>query len=148
MWSRNSLTERLGLKWPILQAPMGSITTPQLAAAVSDAGGLGGLGMWGFDADDARRRIEGFRQLSAGGLNVNYPLWPAPGELSAAAPEMRARRLRDAHRHRRGHRALVGFPPDPVGAEILACHGEVFTPLLVVYTGAGSRGLRLWTPGR
>ena len=57
-------------------------------------------------------------------------------------------RLRDAHRHRRGHRALVGFPPDPVGAEILACHGEVFTPLLVVYTGAGSRGLRLWTPGR
>ena len=91
MWSRNSLTERLGLKWPILQAPMGSITTPQLAAAVSDAGGLGGLGMWGFDADDARRRIDGFRQLSAGGLNVNYPLWPDPGDLSASAPEMRAR---------------------------------------------------------
>jgi hypothetical protein len=33
MWSRNALTERLNLKWPILQAPMGSITTPALAAA-------------------------------------------------------------------------------------------------------------------
>ena len=62
MWPHNVLTERLNLRYPILQAPMGSITTPSLAAAVSDAGGLGGLGMRGFSADDARRRIEGFRQ--------------------------------------------------------------------------------------
>lgn len=70
---------------------MGSITTPSLAAAVSDAGGLGGLGMWGFDADGARRRIEGFRQLSSGSLNVNYPLWPDPGDITDASPGMRAR---------------------------------------------------------
>jgi nitronate monooxygenase len=48
MWSRNAFTERLKLKWPILQAPMGWLSTPALAAAVSNAGGLGGLGMWGF----------------------------------------------------------------------------------------------------
>ena len=42
MWSRNALTERLNLKWPILQAPMGWLSTPALAAAVSNAGGLGG----------------------------------------------------------------------------------------------------------
>jgi nitronate monooxygenase len=79
MWPRNALSERLNLEWPIFQAPMGSITTPALAAAVSNAGGLGGLGglgMWGFSPDDAERRIAGFRQLSGGGLNVNYPLWP------------------------------------------------------------------------
>ena len=79
MWPQNDLSRRLNLKFPILQAPMGSITTPSLAAAVSDAGGLGGLGMWGLSADSARRRIEGFRQLCSGSLNVNYPLWSDPG---------------------------------------------------------------------
>src|SRR5215204_5045673 len=78
MWSQNALTERLKLKWPILQAPMGWLSTPALAAAVSNAGGLGGLGMWGFSAEDAERRIAGFRQQSSGSLNVNYPLWPEP----------------------------------------------------------------------
>jgi len=42
MWARNAFTERLNLKWPILQAPMGWLSTPALAAAVSNAGGLGG----------------------------------------------------------------------------------------------------------
>src|ERR1043166_6452520 len=76
MWPNNAFTERLRLKWPILQSPMGWLSTPALAAAVSNAGGLGGLGMWGFSAADAERRIAGFRQQSSGGRNVNYPLWP------------------------------------------------------------------------
>jgi nitronate monooxygenase len=78
MWSVNDLTERLHLKWPILQAPMGSASTPALAAAVTNAGGLGGLGMWRRSADQTARRIAGFRQQSAGSLNVNYPMWPDP----------------------------------------------------------------------
>jgi nitronate monooxygenase len=61
MWPQNAFTERLKLKWPILQAPMASLSTPELAAAVSNAGGLGGIGMWGFSAEDAERRIAGFR---------------------------------------------------------------------------------------
>ena len=91
MWSRNELTERLKLDWPIFQAPMGDYTTPALAAAVADSGGLGGLGMWGYSAEEAERRIAGFRQLTAGSLNVNYPLWEHPGELSGRGLEMRAR---------------------------------------------------------
>ena len=79
MWSVNTLTERLNLRWPILQAPMGSASTPALAAAVTNAGGLGGLGMWGRSAGQAVRRIAGFRQQSGGSLNVNYPIWPDPG---------------------------------------------------------------------
>ena len=50
---------------------MGSASTPALAAAVSNAGGLGGLGMWGRSADQAARRIPGFHQQSGGSLNVN-----------------------------------------------------------------------------
>jgi nitronate monooxygenase len=57
---------------------MGIMSTPALAAAVSNAGGLGGLGMWGLTADEAGRRIAGFRQQSGGSLNCNYPIWPQP----------------------------------------------------------------------
>jgi nitronate monooxygenase len=89
MWSRNAFTERLNLKWPILQAPMGSMSTPSLAAAVSSAGGLGGLGMWGLSAEDAERRINGFRQQCGGGLNVNIPLWPEPNIAPHASEAMR-----------------------------------------------------------
>lgn len=123
MWPDNVLTERLNLRYPIFQAPMGSITTPSLAAAVSDAGGMGGLGMWGFNADDARRRIEGFRQLSSGSLNVNYPLWPDAGDLGDAAPGMRKRvqDLYDANG--------LGAVPVPQGSagEVSAEHLETLT---------------------
>lgn len=91
MWSQNALTDRLNLKWPILQAPMGSFSTPALAAAVGNAGGLGGLGMWGFSGEDAERRIAGFRQQSGGSLNVNYPIWLDPGDVANAGKTMRAR---------------------------------------------------------
>lgn len=91
MWPQNALTERLNIRWPILQAPMGWLSTPALAAAVSNAGGLGGIGLWGFSAEDAERRIAGFRQQSGGSLNVNYPLWPEPEIAADVADPMRKR---------------------------------------------------------
>jgi nitronate monooxygenase len=110
MWSRNALTKRLNLEWPILQAPMGNLSTPSLAAAVSNAGGLGGIGMWGFSADDAERRIAGFRQQSGGALNVNYPLWDDPGDLTGVGEEMR-RRLQAFY-----DESGLGAMPEPVGS--------------------------------
>jgi nitronate monooxygenase len=91
MWPQNAFTERLKLKWPILQAPMGWLSTPALAAAVSNAGGLGGIGTWGFSAQDAQRCIAGFRQQSGGSLNVNYPLWPEPKIGPEVSEPMRTR---------------------------------------------------------
>ncbi len=91
MWARNKLTEMLNLEWPILQAPMGEYTTPELAAAVSNAGGLGALGMWGFSPEEVVARIAGFREQSKGSLNVNYPLWEDPGDLANIAMPMRKR---------------------------------------------------------
>ena len=41
---RTRLTERLGIKHPILLAPMGTISGGRLAAAVTDAGGFGLIG--------------------------------------------------------------------------------------------------------
>jgi len=109
MWPSNALTERLNLKWPILQAPMGSASTPGLAAAVSNAGGLGGLGMWGRTAEQAGRRIAGFRQQSGSSLNVNYPIWPDPAAPAEAAEAMR--------RHLQPHYDALGLGsvPQPQG---------------------------------
>jgi nitronate monooxygenase len=70
---------------------MGDYANPSLAAAVANSGGLGGLGMWGYSPREAERRIAGFRQLTAGSLNVNYPLWESPGELSGKGIAMRLR---------------------------------------------------------
>jgi nitronate monooxygenase len=110
MWSENALTERLKIRWPILQAPMGWLSTPALAAAVSNAGGLGGIGMWGFSAQDAERRIASFRQQSGGSLNVNYPLWPEP-EITADVVDPMRKRLQ-AHYDSKG----LGPVPRPEGA--------------------------------
>jgi nitronate monooxygenase len=110
MWSRNALTERLNIRWPILQAPMGWLSTPALAGAVSNAGGLGGIGMWGFSAEDAERRIAGFRQQCGGSLNVNYPLWPEP-KITAEVTEPMRKRLQ-AHYEAKG----LGPVPKPEGA--------------------------------
>jgi nitronate monooxygenase len=110
MWPQNALTERLNIRWPILQAPMGWLSTPALAAAVSNAGGLGGIGMWGFSAEDAERRIAGFRQQSGGSLNVNYPLWPEP-EITADVADPMRKRLQ-AHYDAK----CLGPVPGPEGA--------------------------------
>ena len=58
MWPKNALTERLNIDYPILQAPVGNLSTPTLAAPVRNVGGLGGIGMWGFSAEDARLKSE------------------------------------------------------------------------------------------
>src|SRR5437763_266707 len=109
MWPKNALTERLNLRWPILQAPMGSASTPSLAAAVTNAGGLGGLGMWGRTAEQAARRIAGFRQQSGGSLNVNYPIWPDP----RCAPEITEAMQRHLQPHYDSHG--LGAVPEPQG---------------------------------
>jgi len=116
MWSSNAFTDRLNLRWPILQAPMGWLSTPALAAAVSDAGGLGGLGMWGFSAEDAERRIAGFRQQSSGSLNVNYPLWPEP-RITAQASEAMRKRLQPHYDAK-----SLGVVPEPKGASSEVSH--------------------------
>jgi len=50
---------------------------------------LGGIGMWGLSAEEAARRIAGFRQLSGGSLNVNYPIWPDPMYAAETSEAMR-----------------------------------------------------------
>jgi nitronate monooxygenase len=71
MSSLHPFLERLGIEFPIIQAPMAGVSTPQLAAAVSNAGGLGSLGIGASTADQARQMIEEARSLTRRPFNVN-----------------------------------------------------------------------------
>ncbi|QEA38178.1 nitronate monooxygenase [Pistricoccus aurantiacus] len=71
MSSSTSVLERLGIEHPIIQAPMAGVSTPRLAAAVSNAGGLGSLGIGASTADQARKMIEETQRLTPRPFNVN-----------------------------------------------------------------------------
>ena len=60
-----------GLRKPIVQAPMAGISTPEMAAAVSNAGALGSLGVGAMNAQQARDAIRATRALTNAPFNVN-----------------------------------------------------------------------------
>src|SRR5277367_5899190 len=66
-----TLLETLAIDLPIIQAPMAGVSTPAMAAAVSNAGALGSIGVGATDAEGARRMIVAFRERSRRSLNVN-----------------------------------------------------------------------------
>lgn len=62
---------KLGMNLPIIQAPMAGVSTPEMAAAVSNAGGLGSLGVGPYDAQATRRLIAEVRSRTDRAVNVN-----------------------------------------------------------------------------
>ncbi len=77
---RTELCDRFGIEYPILQAGMASVAGPELAAAVSAAGGLGILGVAFTAPDEVRARIRRVRELTDKPFGVNLLLhsevWP------------------------------------------------------------------------
>lgn len=71
---KTPLTRLLNIEYPIIQAPMGRNTNPALAAAVSNAGGLGMLGLVNRDGDDVRRETREVRRLTDRPFGVNFIL--------------------------------------------------------------------------
>ncbi|EMZ5448516.1 MULTISPECIES: NAD(P)H-dependent flavin oxidoreductase [Providencia] len=63
--------QRLGLRYPIIQAPMAGVSIPELAAAVSEAGGLGSLGLGASSVPQAKALIEKTNALTDKPFNVN-----------------------------------------------------------------------------
>ncbi|MCW5171384.1 nitronate monooxygenase, partial [Burkholderia cenocepacia] len=67
----SDFTTRLNIEHPVIQAPMAGVATPRLAAAVSNAGGLGSLGIGASTTAQARQMIEETRALTNRPCNVN-----------------------------------------------------------------------------
>lgn len=88
------LPGQLGLTVPIVQAPMAGVSTPAMAAAVSDAGALGSIAVGAVDAGRARAMIRAVRERTIRAFNVNLFVHATPradaareaGWIDAMAP--------------------------------------------------------------
>jgi len=69
---KNRITELLGVKYPIVQAPMGWIARAQLASAVSNAGGFGIIETSSGRLDEVKEEVKKMRGLTdkPWGINV------------------------------------------------------------------------------
>jgi nitronate monooxygenase len=67
----NPLLAKLGIRLPIIQAPMAGVSTPAMAAAVSNAGGMGSLGVAALNVDGVRQAIAQTRALTQQPFNIN-----------------------------------------------------------------------------
>jgi nitronate monooxygenase len=72
---------KFSLKYPVLQAPSGG---QELAAAISNAGGIGAFALWRTSPDMARQNVEHMRTLTKKPFIVNYVLTFEPESLAAA----------------------------------------------------------------
>ena len=72
----------IGTEYPIIQAPMALVGTPQLAAASSNAGALGSLGCAVLTPDAFRSQVDELRALTNKPFNVNFfsHIQPQPNE--------------------------------------------------------------------
>jgi NAD(P)H-dependent flavin oxidoreductase YrpB (nitropropane dioxygenase family) len=68
---RTALTELLGIRYPVVQAAMGYVSGPRLAAAVSDAGGLGLIASATMSLAELDKAIEETAGQTAGPFGVN-----------------------------------------------------------------------------
>lgn len=85
---RTRLTDLLDLETPIVQAPIGGATTPELVAAVSNAGALGMLSLTWHSPDEARDLIRQTRALTSKPFGINLVLeWDPWDRLEIAIAE-------------------------------------------------------------
>jgi enoyl-[acyl-carrier protein] reductase II len=106
------VSDLLGVRYPILQAPMGYIARAQLASAVSNAGGLGIIETSSGQLEQVREEIRSMRDLTDEpfGVNIAQLFVRDPAEIvgfvaeegvrfvttSAGNPELLTTRLHDA----------------------------------------------------
>ena len=87
---QTAFTRLVGCTVPIQLAGMGSILSPELAAAVSEAGALGQITFAGIEVDDAKRRLDKLTSLTSKPFGVNLLIPMLDREILAySAPKAR-----------------------------------------------------------
>ena len=75
---KTAVTERLGIKYPIIAGGMAYISTPEFVAAVSEAGGMGILPSGTYtEAEQIRTDIHRVRELTDKPFAVNFTFMPS-----------------------------------------------------------------------
>ena len=72
-WRENRLTSRLGLQYPIIQGPLGGLSSQRLTAGVSNYGSLGSFGVHGLKTEAIRKVIREIKGLTPKPFAMN--LW-------------------------------------------------------------------------
>ena len=91
MWPNSKLIDLLEIQHPIVQAPMGGESTPAMAIAVGNAGGLGGLGCSYMSNEELIAKVEQIRAGTSAPFNLNFFAHPEPetdAEVIAATREL------------------------------------------------------------
>src|SRR5438445_10818826 len=89
---KTRLTELLGIRHPIVLGGMSGATGADLVAAVSEAGGLGTLGVSSMSADEIRAAVETIRARTSRPFGLNLLLFTVGDDqidaLLAARPRV------------------------------------------------------------
>src|SRR5207237_1287055 len=72
-WNENRLTAKLGIDYPVIQGPLGGLSSQKLTAAVSNFGGLGSYGAHGLAPEAIKDVIGEIRSLTSKPFAMN--LW-------------------------------------------------------------------------
>ncbi|MFB4349965.1 NAD(P)H-dependent flavin oxidoreductase [Microbacterium sp. CR_7] len=81
----SDLRALFGIEHPIVLGPFGGLSSVALTAAVSEAGGLGGFGLYGFDGDRIRETVTQLRAATARPFAVN--IWLPTGDEVLPNPQ-------------------------------------------------------------
>ncbi len=87
-WNRNRLTAKLGIDYPIIQGPLGGLSSQRLTAAVSNFGGLGSFGAHGLGPEAIKDAIAEIRSLTGKPFAMN--LWVSMEDEGAWASDENA----------------------------------------------------------
>jgi nitronate monooxygenase len=110
------LLDLLGIKVPIIQAPMAGVSTPEMAAAASNAGALGSIAIGAVGPGEAANMIGAVRAATSAPFNVNLfchaPARPKPeverAWIERLRPEYSALGTRPPDHLREIYRSFVG----------------------------------------
>src|SRR5437016_9451520 len=72
-WNQNRLTAKLGIEYPIIQGPLGGLSSQRLTSAASNFGGLGSFGAHSLPPDAIKDVIAEIRSLTSKPFAMN--LW-------------------------------------------------------------------------
>src|SRR5271170_3540442 len=105
-WKTTRVSSALGVEYPIIQGPLGGLSTQRLTAKVSNFGGLGSFGAHGLGPSAIKDVIAEIRELTTKPFAMN--LWVSmedEGARSSGREEF-ARSLK----HIAGHVETLGAP--------------------------------------
>jgi nitronate monooxygenase len=84
-WANTRISARLGIKYPIIQGPLGGVPSQRLTAAVSNYGGLGSFGAHGLAPSAIKEVIAELRSLTDKPFAMN--LWVSMNDEGAKASD-------------------------------------------------------------